>query len=514
MNKCFLHLFRFSFLLGFFIIVQVYSAESNSARNKVQPTKALHSIVRVFYPTKRKIIACLAVLAAYLMSNKMLDWSIERESRTLALLSLLCGANPSQNNDDYARGRNYVYKAISCGQLSIARLLLARGGKLSRDDKSSLIKHAAEYRNNEKVRFLLDNGVDLNDALRGNWWSWESSVNSHFLEWVIENDPQRKREIFEGNYLNDIRRVSAFFDFAKRGSLTALDVMLSHGVCPNVRDNEGKSALEIASTEGRGAIIDRLLQTKSFSGVEISRSFAKAIQNYKPYREASQTIRAFVAHGFDINGRDERGIPFLQCAIELNKPGLISEFFSCGVSTDFVDCKGRTPLIYAIHKYLYGVARVLVKRCPIDAQDNFGRTALIEAIRPRRKRRRDSYDWHWTEEFARYLVTQGTPDITKRAMSGSTALSLAYASGRYDLFHFLAAKIVKEMYDRNTGRCPCCLESPQELGLQNCTVMPCCANFICSKDFSEIMNVKKYGRDQHGKLIQFSQCPLCKVTYC
>ncbi len=496
---------------------QIYSGETVTG-SIVPTTKVLATAASCFYPTKIKVATTFALFMLYLMSNKMLNWSIERGSRLLALFSLLCGANPSKNNDDYSRGKNYLYKAVSWRRLPIARLLLARGAILSKDDKSELIEKAAHhyYSNDETVRFLLDGTENLKELL------WSYGLNSDLLEWIIKKDPQRKSEIIEKIYLSKEWIESALLDFASRNRLEAFTEMLSWGANPKARDRDGKTALQIASEKNHPLIIDRLLKTEEFGPIEMFEAFIVFLRKFNGRNE---DIQAFTKNGFELNMRDHSGLPVLQYAIELNKPDVVDSLIKLGAKVDYVDREGRTPLIYSIYKKLYDVAKVLIARgCPIDAQDNFGRTALIEAISLedsyRRKKAQDPsrlitytpYHYH-PESLVHDIVEKGHADITKRTLDGKTALTFAYRSGNTNIFRYLASKVAKNMYDQNTEKCPCCLESPKEVGLAHCTVLPCCTKFICTSDFSSVVNTKKLGANLRGESVQFSQCPLCRANF-
>lgn len=352
MRKCCLPLLALIVFLEFGLnTIQVYSAEPSS-RSIASSRKVLSTIASCSYPTKTKVIAPFALFMLYLMSNKMLDWSIEKGSRLLALFSLLCGANPSKNNDDYDRGENYLYKAISRGRLSIARLLLARGAKLSKKDKASLIEKeglAGYFSNDEKVRFLLNSTENLKDLL----WKyviggWE--LNSHLLEWIIKKDPQLKSEIIEKNSLSKKWVERALLDFARRGSLEAFTEMLSWGASPEARDGDGKTALKIASKANHAAIIDRLLKTEKFGPIEMFEAFVVFLNEYNGKEEV---IEAFTKNGFDLNMRDYTGLPVLHYAIESNNSRAVDSLIKFGAKLIMLIIKAeRLLFIPSIRTYI------------------------------------------------------------------------------------------------------------------------------------------------------------------
>ncbi|TET05886.1 hypothetical protein E3J79_03790 [Candidatus Dependentiae bacterium] len=161
-----------------------------------------------------------------------------------------------------------------------------------------------------------------------------------------------------------------------------------------------------------------------------------------------------------------------------------------GNCVDIPDINGRTPLLCAAKKGYQNLVEFLVESgANIDAQDKLGRTALIEVVSNRKNK--------FYDNIITYLVKKGV-DISKRTRIGETALNIAIKADDEKIATYLRCHLIEKIYKQNTEECLICLEQPQTIGKNNCTLMPCCNNFICEPDFKEIVLPSK-------------ECPVCRA---
>jgi len=429
-------------------------------------------------------------------------------ARTLMQLDIKLSDNKTQDPFKSATSRNYEHSlsdAIKECRFDHAYMLMQVGIKLPDDGKRYLFKNSLLNRNNERIQFLLNEVFDLEKAINDDPCKWLTpdlkNVDCELLSWIISHNPELADKIIKKQYFNKTQKIDILRYFAKHGNLAGINLMLAHGVPPNVANHKRKTALDMASEEGHGHIVNQLLLTKVFSATEIFNALSTALTQWK--ETPRETIDTFIANGFDINSCNSRGIPILQHIIELDKqwtPKAVAILLERGARIDCVDCQNKTPLIYAVHKFC-------------DAQRHVYSNAflLYGTVQPNDLRKeRNALRQH--ETLVHYLVEQGA-NIAKRANRGVTALAISHRSANKNLFNYLAANVTQKTYDQNTDQCPVCFELPHDLGLDKCMVLPCCANFICTTDYSKIMSTKKSGRNQWGKSIQYSECPLCRATY-
>ncbi|TET06508.1 hypothetical protein E3J79_01540 [Candidatus Dependentiae bacterium] len=191
------------------------------------------------------------------------------------------------------------------------------------------------------------------------------------------------------------------------------------------------------------------------------------------------------------NGREKTA---LHHAIDIGKPDAALRLLDHTREVNIPDGSRRTPLICAAGRGCFSLVESLLRRgANVNAQDNQGRTALIEAVFNRQNNQQNqSYN-----RIIEYLVRKDA-DIMKRTKGGKTALKIAAKSGHENVIDYLRCQLIGKIYTQNTETCPICFEDPQTIGLDNCIVTPCCTNFVCNPDLIKTV-------------LQSGECPMCRA---
>ncbi|KAA0719977.1 Ankycorbin Ankyrin repeat and coiled-coil structure-containing protein [Triplophysa tibetana] len=187
----------------------------------------------------------------------------------------------------------------------------------------------------------------------------------------------RKSDVHEWNK-NDERLLSA----VEHGETDKVTSLLSKkGACPTKLDNEGKSALHVAASQG-----------------------------------LAECLGVILAHGADVSLPDASGFTALHLAAKNNHPECAKKLIQSKCAVDAVDSSGRTALHHAAASGNAAIVQLLCEhKCHVNLKDSDGVTPLLLSVR------------HSDAEVCRCLVNWGT-DVNSSDRSGRTAVMLASES--------------------------------------------------------------------------------------
>lgn len=147
--------------------------------------------------------------------------------------------------------------------------------------------------------------------------------------------------------------------------------------------------------------------------------------------------------------------------------------------------RGKAALHHAIETgNLHEALMLLDYIKEVDIPDDSGNTPLISAAR-------GGYF-----DLVKCLVEKKA-DITKRTKEGETAITIAANAGNEKIADYLRNQLIRKIFNQNSENCPICLGKPKESGFHNCTVTPCCTNFVCHSELTEAV-------------LRNGNCPVCR----
>lgn len=159
--------------------------------------------------------------------------------------------------------------ATACvyGNLEIVKLLIERGALLQEDRIAPIPLACAMSRNyTEIVDYLLTQPIDLNAGSIPLWFCGFSSPK--YLDWMLENGANiNAASSIKATALH--HWVEAFFeDPEKEGTFEedhpVLDILLRHGINIWTKDDEGRTAMDIARSYGDNEMVNAILQQSAF----------------------------------------------------------------------------------------------------------------------------------------------------------------------------------------------------------------------------------------------------------
>lgn len=277
------------------------------------------------------------------------------------------------NGADIDRGNKFgvtpLIKAIESGDPDVVRLLLQRGAD---PDKSlpngfTPLMFAARFGRTDVVSALLDHGAD---AFRVN-----NAGDTAFS--IIRSKAGNVTSIFES-------RIPAVCIAAATGDVQELTKLLQDGAAPEVRDNRGRTALQLAAEAGHlravEALLDfganpqtpgsndtRVIETSRKKGFfEISETMASHINKMIPLnilimQNKYQAVDNYLAKGTDPNRKDGRNQTPLILALLTGAPeAVIQSLLKAGANKDYI-YEDMTPLTIAVLKNNRAAVHILLE---------------------------------------------------------------------------------------------------------------------------------------------------------
>jgi serine/threonine-protein phosphatase 6 regulatory ankyrin repeat subunit B len=184
----------------------------------------------------------------------------------------------------------------------------------------------------------------------------------------------------------DSTGATALHHMALHDNVEVVTELLSRGADVNARDNDGTTALHLAARHGEPPRDRGYYPGQATSEPERLRVPDAMLPNYYPEQASAlrnvaysgyvELVRALLAHGADVNARDNDGATALHLAAEGNAE-LVEELLSHGADVNARDNSDCTPLHYAVNKNIEPAKRLLqTRRALINPQDDLGRTPL------------------------------------------------------------------------------------------------------------------------------------------
>lgn len=170
-----------------------------------------------------------------------------------------------------------------------------------------------------------------------------------------------------------------YFDAARRGDLDMLKICIGKGIDPKIKDEVGRSALDLAVRDARDLEMAEYLHDK---GAAIDEPDAVG---RTPLHEAAGAGEAAIARwllkeGAKVDRKDMQGRTPLHNAIMGGSREITVMFLDAGADPNVRDNFQDTPLIQACNKGIDEIAKVLVEKGADPLlKDQEGRTAAQRA---------------------------------------------------------------------------------------------------------------------------------------
>jgi ankyrin repeat protein len=253
------------------------------------------------------------------------------------------------------------------------------------------------------------------------------------------------------------------FESVERDSIEQVRSVLAGGADVNARDEEGATPLHRAVAAGNKEVIDLLIARGanvnatggSLGGTPLCEAIAADYDSsdvaHKLYRELKEKraeqlmldiVRTLIAHGTDVNARDEFGGRVLGCALPFAPIEVVRLLLASGADPGLKDDRGTTALHEAVSLgYIDLVALFLDSGTNVDVRDKDQQTTLHEAV------------WRDNKEMVELLLARGA-DVNARDRRCDTPLHVAAVNGYAQLFDLLVLKSADKRAKNRQGLTP------------------------------------------------------------
>jgi ankyrin repeat protein len=206
-----------------------------------------------------------------------------------------------------------------------------------------------------------------------------------------------------------------FIKRAEKGETSTVNLFLDTAMNPNVKRNDGTTALIMAALEGHTEIVKALLA----KGADVN---TKGADGWTALMVAAQkghgeTVEALLAKGADVDVRRNSGATALFTAAQEGHTEIVEALLAKGADVNAKANSGATALIVAAENgHTETVEALLAKSADVNAKANDGGTALFTAAQ----------EGHG--ETVEALLAKGA-DVNAKTNSGATASRAASVHG-------------------------------------------------------------------------------------
>ncbi|KAF0698510.1 Aste57867_10877 [Aphanomyces stellatus] len=334
--------------------------------------------------------------------------------------------------------------AIKSNHFGVARVLLDHGASVhaANHDGSTPLHFASTNGHVVVAQALVDRGANVNELTkRGNTPLGVASKHGHtdMVEALLvrgaaldlTNNVSRMQH---GNFLTSSKHGETPLALAaEAGHVDVARLLLDKGADPTIKDNDGKTTLNKASS-----LVVNLLEQRAKSLNHASTPPQDANQEQKDANtsllDACATgridlVTMLLAQGADVNFADDDGMTALMCASHQNHARVASTLLEHGAKVNQVDKDGSTALLNAI---AHGHVNVVINLLACGANVDLGN---LDNDTPLRRASRDGY-----AEIVDALLGHGAQLDTASqfcARDGTTPLMLASEEGHVDVVESL-----------------------------------------------------------------------------
>ena len=282
--------------------------------------------------------------------------------------------------------------------------------------KAGNLLKAAELGNLEIVRYLVENGIDINTKDKYNRTPLYMAIKGDNIEIVkyLINEMGVDASSLDYETLSDV---------VDNNNLEMLEFLTKRGAKLTVQNNDGNTLLHKTAENGNFGFFEYLNKRGNI------RNIANNIKDTLLYMAVMgdnvEIVKYFVDHGADLNVKDELlGTPLFM-AVENNNINIVQYLVNNGANINAKDKSSNTPLLIAAKNGNLDILKYLINNgANINIKNKFYNASLHMAAKS------DNV------EVVRYLVSLGA-DINMKNKFHNTPLHIAVKYGNVDVIKYL-----------------------------------------------------------------------------
>ncbi|KAH0335580.1 ankyrin, partial [Aureobasidium melanogenum] len=261
----------------------------------------------------------------------LLSAAVCRDGQFQEIIQLLLRAEANVDAQDFD-GKTALHMAAQAGDLSLVRLLISKKAKINvkNNEGRSALDFACRENHLKVIEYILKNGG------------------------ICEPDATGRTELHEiigGDGKCDASTIKLF---------------VSKGVKVNATDNDGISALHLATKRGDQAILQALVDAGA--GIDIKSAAGQTLLHEAAIRGSVDVVRNVLEYGVDIEARNNDNMTFLAvaCAEREGSDDVVRLLLAAGADISVVDRWGWTPLHELADRSRTAAAKLLLETGKAD----------------------------------------------------------------------------------------------------------------------------------------------------
>ena len=285
---------------------------------------------------------------------------------------------------------------------------------------TALIK-AITDNDSQRVNFLLYAGMDPNEPNDEGLTPLVAAAKSDAE--ITEMLLNHKAKVDEPS----INGTTPLMAAAAYGQPANVRLLLEYGANPNLKDNQGKTAMDYASENKNHKAALELINTPVIKLDDQETALAASLIAAVGAKDRA-TMQTMLKRGADINSQNRLGQTPIIAAVNTNDIKFVKEILTYHPNLEIQDNAGRSPLMHAIQNDNEAIAKLLmVQGANPQTQDLVGTTPLILAAK------------NGNTVLVKEILASGA-DVNTQDKLGRSALSWAVENKDNETFYAVMSK--------------------------------------------------------------------------
>ncbi|EAY07153.1 ankyrin repeat protein, putative [Trichomonas vaginalis G3] len=284
--------------------------------------------------------------------------------------------------------------AVMFNSKEIVDILILHGANINAKGKNgkTAIHIAAIYGRKELAELLLSIGADINAKDKKGRNALHHAIGQNDLE-SLEKDLESEKIDIHSKDINYDTYVGWSTNLTD--NMDIVELLISHGIDINSRDNDGDTALHLAAFLNVKDVVEFLIP--KCADINAKDNYGKTALHWAAFNNNTQLVEFLMSNGADIYVKDYNEKSVLHYAVSYGRfeevdshdkdyKDLVEILITHGLDVNARDNKNQTPLHYASRLYYPEKAEFLITHgADINSKDICGSTALhyaAQSLRP------------------------------------------------------------------------------------------------------------------------------------
>jgi ankyrin repeat protein len=340
-------------------------------------------------------------------------------------------------------GWTALHYAARYNHKAVVQLLLEKGvcAEVEDNDGCTVLALAAEWGHKETVRLLIDKDADITAVDDRGWTALHFAARYNYtavvrllLEGGADAEAKTKKgntalalaeeeghqavvKLLEGSKKPDNSSVALFLSAVEHRRVEQVKRLLDKGINVNSKDEDGRTALSLATENGHEAMVKLLLEKGA--GLD---SDSQAVLWWAARYGHDKVMKLLLDKGAKTDSTDDCGQTPLSAAAQKGHEEVVRLLLEKGADVNSAVTYGKTALSFATAEGHLTIVKLLIENgAKLDSQFYNGKTALSLA----REKGHEAVVRLLLEKGAKKEESRSDSEDSGDSDNGTTALSLA-----------------------------------------------------------------------------------------